>query len=223
MKRFIVAVVCAAVAAVVGLGLQGCGVARAEGNAGGASSPYCRQGQPCSARSFRSTGTSTASLPSCDATHAGTIEWDTTTSSLKLCNGTSWSALGTSASAPEETIDVFTWGGAGGAAAAIAVATFGGHKLSSTETATISAVSVLVSVAGTGASTYTLRVSDGSGDNCDCAVSCTGGSLQRASCTGVAGTGCSYAASKSLFYSVQSTGCTAQPTVKSIAYHGVLN
>ncbi len=65
----------------------------------------CKEGAECKVSRLiskgivQSKGVATASLPTCNAARAGSLEYDTTTTTFKYCNGTAWTALAGTTSA----------------------------------------------------------------------------------------------------------------------------
>lgn len=95
---------------------------------------------------------------------------------------------------------------------------FGGHQV--TQAATITNVSIYVSVASSStAATDVITITDGT-NTCTATFNCTGtmdssGAKNVATANG-AGTGCVYAANAKLTYSATTQGCVTPPTVKNI-------
>ena len=95
-----------------------------------------------------------------------------------------------------------------------ATTTYGGDVLPAYPF-TVSQATFRTSAAGSGGSTdFAFRVSDGT-NHCDCTMACNVvAGNKNPTCAGAGGTGCSFAASASLTYSVNSIGdCTTGPTI----------
>src|SRR3990167_2746584 len=109
---------------------------------------------------------------------------------------------------PETISNVFV------GAVTVASTTYGGDVLPA-NAYTVTQVTFRTSAAGSGGTTdFAFRVSDGT-NHCDCTFACnTGAGNINTTCAGAGGTGCAYAASASLTYSVNSIGdCTVGPTI----------
>jgi hypothetical protein len=127
---------------------------------------------------LRFTGVATGSLPTCNAGAAGSIHYDTTTTTVKWCNGSTWQSFGTS-SADTTTGSYF----ATCTTCADATVFRGAFRPDTARTA--QKITCTAGTAGTGGTTGTTiavrNLSDGT-DTVSCAIPCTTGTT-GASCT----------------------------------------
>lgn len=165
-----------------------------------------------------------STFPTPSSTVTGALLYDLDAGAVMVTDGTSWLPL-LSALNAGSGIAVSTDGGSTSTVAVagpstlssvlvnaevVAATTYGGEVLPAVAFE-VDAVRFRVSVQGSGGTTDAVfRVSDGSND-CDCGFACnTATGNKRVTCTGT----CSFAASASLTYSVNSIGdCTTGPTI----------